>query len=84
MDKKLSGKFHEEIWRRFGFMTDQMQRIFIKLSHKFWNEDRPLKKGERIDKYFDFAGKRWKIWKRRVNWGKSQNNDCIPIDRIIY
>ena len=58
MDKKLPGKFLEEIWRRFGFMTDHMQLIFIKLSHKFWNEDRPLKKGERIDKYFDFAGKR--------------------------
>jgi hypothetical protein len=57
MDKDLSGKFHEEIWKRYGLMTDQVQMIFIKLAHKFWDEDRPLRKGERIFRFFSFTSK---------------------------
>lgn len=57
MDKNLSGKFHEELWKRYGLMTDQVQMIFIKLAHKFWNEDRPLKKEERIVSFIDLVSK---------------------------
>ena len=48
MDKKLLDKYHEEVGKRFGSMTDQVQIIFFKLTIKFCNEDRPLKKDEKI------------------------------------
>jgi len=51
MEENLLDKFYEEMLKRFQKMSDAVQYYFVRLSHKFWDEDRPLKQNEKIIRF---------------------------------
>jgi len=53
MEENPTDKFHEEIMKKYSFMSDAVQIYFLQLSHRFIDHDRSLRPGEKIKTVLD-------------------------------